>query len=142
MTVHGEVPETKEKITTEQLMEKVMHFASTIMGEDNAVRAADIMENRFGLRHKGTDASLRKAMKILLRENHIPIVSNTSGFFVAGDRAELLKYRENIVSRIVGLKRTLDGIDVILRQSDIHEYLEKTTQPKEAVQQTLQYREA
>ena len=140
MSVHATVPKIEVETTSVgELMRSVIEIAWTIMGVENATRAADIMVHKFGLKHKGTDQPLRKAMKIALREKNIPFVSNTSGFFLARDRDELSLYRKSLVSRIAGMTQNLHAIDRILAQEDIHEHLKRRVPRETAQQRNLGY---
>ena len=53
---------------------------------------------------------MRAAAKLLLREEKVPLISGTSGFYVAQTIDELVEYQENLRSRIAGIQKDLNAV--------------------------------
>ncbi|KKL56446.1 hypothetical protein LCGC14_2245340 [marine sediment metagenome] len=105
--IHSIVPETgmQQKIPIESVVHRLRKFVQHhLQGKENAMKSGAIM-NTLGFPASGTNQKLRKAGKLLLREENIPLVSGPSGFYVAKTVDELNEYLQNLEARRKGIEK-------------------------------------
>lgn len=106
--VHGAVPERERKSVTEvdRLRLEVRRLLGEMVGKENAMTSDAIMR-RLGRRPKGTNEPLRASIKQLLNEEGVPLLSNSRGFFVARDMAELEEWEQAEHRRAMAILRNV-----------------------------------
>jgi len=112
MNIHAAVPGHK-RTAMHDLANRLAGILPMMLGRENARTSGWIMQ-KLGEKSAGTNQRLRAAAKYLLVERNVPIISCNDGFFVAGDRSELLQYQQSLKSRIEGLYRDISAVDRIL----------------------------
>lgn len=108
--IHATVPDTEKRISVESVLYRLREFIQHHMqGKQNAMKSGAIM-NSMGFHAGGTNQKLRAASKLLLREEKVPLVSGTSGFYVAQTVEELNEYDKNMESRKQGIQEDQDAV--------------------------------
>ncbi len=122
-TIHGTVPrEHRRGISPRELANQIKRLLGDIQGAEHAQTSASLMK-QLGFEASGTNQRLRAAMKVLLHQDGIPVVSNHRGFFVAIRTHECLKYAEECEARANALHR--DAKDARLAAQKIQPRQEK-----------------
>jgi hypothetical protein len=92
----------------EAILDVLAVFAN---GKENAIKSAEL-EKTFGI--KG--AVLRDHVNAL-RSEGTPICSSRVGYWFADNDEELLATKQNLLNRIAGMQRAIEGIDTYLKTS-------------------------
>lgn len=106
---HGCIDEKPKMLINEDMKNLLCAFLfAKHQGEENAITTYAIAR-WLGLPVTNTNQQIRKALKEMLEEG-IPIVTSAKGVFYAADTDELIKYRDHINSRIMGLLKTKQAV--------------------------------
>ena len=108
--MHEGVPDTEPRTSMNSVLYRLREFVQhNIQGKENAMKSGAIMHS-MGFQAGGTNQKLRAAAKLLLREEKIPLVSGTSGFYMAQTIDELNEYDRNLESRKKGVQESQDAV--------------------------------
>lgn len=103
--VHSAVPkEVRRGVRAKDVAYMLKRLLPEIEGEENAKTSHELM-TRLGFQAGGTNQRLRAAMKMLLHEEGIPVVSSGKGFFVAIRPGECLRYADQCDARALAEHR-------------------------------------
>lgn len=73
-------------------------------GAENAI-TSDALATRVGIEDSGTNPKLRDAVKTLMDERAVPVVSDHNGYYIPATRQEVRDYVDNLQSRIDGIQQ-------------------------------------
>lgn len=80
-------------------------------GADAAI-TSDELATRVGLdERQGTNPKVREAVKVLMQERRVPVVSSHAGYYVPETRSEIDDYLENLESRIDGIRQRKELVE-------------------------------
>lgn len=71
---------------------------------DNAISSGEIAD-RLGIDDSRSNPRTQEAVKVLLEERELPIISNSNGYFVATAEAQIEEEIESLQSRIQGIQQ-------------------------------------
>lgn len=113
--IHSTVPEaeSEKRVSIESIVYRLREFVQHhLQGKEHAMKSGALM-GMLGFPSAGTNRKLRKAAKLLLREEKIPLISDSSGFYVAKTVEELNTYLQNLAARRQGLEESERGVKEI-----------------------------
>lgn len=116
--IHDTVPvdEAEKVVSVESIVYRLRQFVRhRLQGKENAMKSGALM-SMLGFPSGGTNRKLRRAAKLLLREEKIPLISDSSGFYVAQTIEELSAYLQNLEARRQGLEESENGVREILEK--------------------------
>lgn len=113
--IHSTVPKSEKetKADAHVIARRLRMVTHRMMGKANAM-TSDRLAALCGIEPKGTNQIVRKAAKILLCEEHVPIVSCSAGFYIAVEAKELIDYKQNLTGRLLALQRDIAAVNTIL----------------------------
>ncbi len=118
---HSSLPlKVRKGISAKDLAYRVKRLLPDIQGEKRAKTSAELM-TLMGFQAGGTNQRLRAAMKILLLEEGIPVVSSGKGFFVAIRPGECIKYADQCDARALAEHRNAKAARLAARAIQPHQ---------------------
>jgi hypothetical protein len=114
MAIHETVPKFAKSKQARIVARRLRLLGPEMTGKENAKTAAWLAA-RCGLKPEGTNQVVREAAKILLVEEKIPLISSSSGFYIAATEKQLEDYRESLRSRAQALFRDVQAVNDILQ---------------------------
>jgi hypothetical protein len=73
-------------------------------GPENAISSGEIADE-LGIDDSGSNPRTREAVKALLEERELPVISNSNGYFVATAESQVEEEIESLQSRIQGIQQ-------------------------------------
>jgi hypothetical protein len=87
----------------ESILQKIKEIMKDHIGANKSISAGKIAE-MLGLRQEDTHVEPRKYIRQAISELKIPIASNSKGYYLIADKAELEKYSHALDNRIKGIE--------------------------------------
>jgi len=86
-----------------ELLDRLQLELADHRGSQNAI-TTDALAVQIGINDGGTHPKVREAVKELMRERDIPVVSDYNGYYIPDTRDEVDDYLSNLDSRITGIQ--------------------------------------
>lgn len=87
-----------------ELLDRLQLELAEHRGADNAI-TTDQLGTRVGIDDSGTNPKVRDAVKVLMAERSVPVVSDHNGYYIPASREEVHEYVANLESRIDGIQQ-------------------------------------
>lgn len=86
------------------LLDDLEELLADHRGPENAVSSGEIAD-RLGIDDSGSNPRTREAVKVLLDDRELPVISNSDGYFVATAESQIEEEVESLQSRIEGIQQ-------------------------------------
>ncbi|WP_254538719.1 hypothetical protein [Halomarina litorea] len=82
--------------------ERVLEILQNRVGKDNAITSREINEE-IQADNIGSFPSTRAIITDIIKEERVPILANTNGYYVAETEGEIEEYLETLENRVMGI---------------------------------------
>jgi len=86
------------------LLDELEELLDDHRGPENAISSGEIADE-LGIDDSGSNPRTREAVKALLEERELPVISNSNGYFVATAESQIEEELESLQSRIQGIQQ-------------------------------------
>lgn len=87
-----------------ELLDELEELLADHRGPENAISSGEIADE-LGIDDSGSNPRTREAVKALLEERELPVISNSNGYFVATAESQVEEEIESLQSRIQGIQQ-------------------------------------
>jgi len=87
-----------------ELLDELEELLTDHRSPENAVSSGEIAD-RLDIDDSGSNPQTRKAVKVLLEERELPVISNANGYYIATAESQIEEEIESLQSRIQDIQR-------------------------------------